>query len=70
MHVGLYNMLQGEDSNLEGMPRIAKAAFLCTQGLLSRCFPGTLPDPCTLMELGSGYGGMARAAAKKFGCKV
>lgn len=70
MHVGLYNILQGEDANLEGMPRTPKASFLCTKGLLSRCFPEPLPDTGTLMELGCGYGGMARAAAKEFGCKV
>ena len=31
---------------------------------------GLAPDTCTLLDLGSGYGGTARAAAKEFGCKV
>ena len=55
------------------MPRVTKASSLSTQELLSRCFPsgdGPAPDKCTLMDMGAGYGGTARVAAKEFGCKV
>ncbi|CAN0442383.1 unnamed protein product, partial [Laminaria digitata] len=73
IHVGLYTKLRGDDAELEGVPRITKASSLCTHELLSRCFPsgkGPAPDKCTLMDLGSGYGGTARVAAKELGCKV
>ena len=71
--MGLYTKLRGDDAELEGVPRITKASSLCTQELLTRCFPigeGPAPDKCTLMDLGSGYGGTARVAAKELGCKV
>ena len=67
-------MLQGEDAELKGVPMVAKANTLATQELLSRCFPGrdgdTAPDKSTIMDMGAGYGGTARIAAKEFGCKV
>ncbi|CAM9322755.1 unnamed protein product, partial [Scytosiphon promiscuus] len=76
IHVGLYTKLEGDDAKLEGVSRITKASSLCTDELLSRCFPegedGGSPPPteCTMMDMGSGYGGTARVAATKFGCKV
>ena len=73
IHLGLYTNLQGEDSKLEGVPRITKASSLSTEELLSRCFPrggSPAPDTCTLLDMGAGYGGTARVAAKEFGCKV
>ena len=73
IHVGLYTMLEGKDAELVGVPKITKASSICTRELLARCFPsgnGPAPDTCTLLDLGSGYGGTARAAAKEFGCKV
>lgn len=71
--MGLYTKLRGNDAELEGVPKITKASCLSTQELLARCFPagkGPAPDKCTLMDLGSGYGGTARVAAKEHGCKV
>ncbi|CAM9539498.1 unnamed protein product [Pylaiella littoralis] len=73
IHVGLYTKLDGDDAELEGVPRITKASSMCTDKLLSLCFSddgATPPSKCTLMDMGSGYGGTARVAAKKFGCKV
>ncbi|CAM9665166.1 unnamed protein product, partial [Ectocarpus sp. 12 AP-2014] len=81
IHVGLYTRLEGEDAELKGVDRITKASSLCTEALLSRCFPagataasnGEAAPPaseCTMMDMGSGYGGTARAAAKKLSCKV
>ncbi|CAN0491286.1 unnamed protein product, partial [Scytosiphon promiscuus] len=73
IHVGLYTKLEGDDAKLEGVSRITKASSLCTEELLSRCFPtGTTPPPseCTMLDMGSGYGGTARVAAKTLGCKV
>lgn len=52
---------------------MAKASFLGTQELMSLCFPsggGLAPDECTLMDMGAGFGGTARVAAKEYGCKV
>lgn len=75
IHVGLYTKFQGEDKNLKGVQRIAKASSINTQELLSLCFPsggdGSLaPDKCTLVDMGSGLGGTARVAAKEYGCDV
>ena len=69
----MYTNLQGEDTKLEGIRRINKASSLSTEELLSRCFPGggdLALDTCTIMDMGAGYGGTARVAAKEFGCKV
>lgn len=72
IHVGLYTSLEGDDAKLEGVPRITRASDLCTQMLLAKGFSpeGPRPDECTVMDLGAGYGGSAREAAKQFGCKV
>ncbi|CAM9342480.1 unnamed protein product, partial [Hapterophycus canaliculatus] len=76
IHVGLYTKLEGDDAKLEGVSRITKASSLCTDELLSRCFPdgkdngNPSPSECTMLDMGSGYGGTARVAAKTFGCKV
>lgn len=72
IHVGLYTKLEGEDGKLEGVPRITAASSLSTQKLLAHSFPKDGPSPadCTLVDLGSGYGGTARVAAKELGCKV
>lgn len=72
--MGMYSMLEGDDAKLEGVPRISRASALSSEVLLSRCFPaggdGAAPDKCTLVDLGSGFGGTARIAAKEYGCKV
>lgn len=71
--MGLHTMLEGDDAKLEGVPRIAKASSVTTQELLSRFFPsdsGFVPDKCTIMDMGAGFGGTARVAAKELGCKV
>lgn len=74
IHVGLYTTLEGDDAKLEGVPRITRASSVTTDELLSRCFPegegAPPPSECTLMDMGSGYGGTARVAARKLGCKV
>ncbi|CAN0541518.1 unnamed protein product, partial [Laminaria digitata] len=76
VHVGMYSMLKGDDQKLEGVSRIAKAGAVCTQVLLSWCFPPgsdgdtAHTDKCTLVDLGSGFGGTARVAARELGCKV
>ncbi|CAN0508209.1 unnamed protein product, partial [Scytosiphon promiscuus] len=73
LHVGLHSRLEGDDAKLKGVPRISKASSLSTQELLSRFFAsdsGFVPDKCTVMDMGSGFGGTARVAAKEFGCKV
>eukprot|EP00903_Cladosiphon_okamuranus_P013609 g12674.t1 len=72
IHVGLYTKLEGDDAKLEGVPRITKASSLTTDALLSRCFPEGSPpaSESTMMDMGSGYGGTARVAAKTLGCKV
>eukprot|EP00752_Nemacystus_decipiens_P001516 g1487.t1 len=74
IHVGLYTFLEGDDAKLEGVARITRASSITTDELLARCFPkgegATPPSECTLMDMGSGYGGTARVAAKKLGCKV
>lgn len=71
--MGAYTKLAGEDAKLEGVPRITKASSLATDELLSRSFPAecTPPPPeCTMLDMGSGYGGTARVAAKRHGLKV
>ena len=72
--MGLYTKLQGEDAKLEGIPKVIRANILATDEVLSKCFPGgqgdPAPDACTMMDMGAGYGGTARVAAKEFGCKV
>lgn len=74
IHVGVYTKFEGEDKELKGAPRIAKASSINTQGLLSLCFPGgegsLASDKCTLLDMGSGLGGTARVAAKEYGCDV
>ncbi|CAN0358888.1 unnamed protein product [Ectocarpus sp. 6 AP-2014] len=77
IHVGLHSKLEGEHAELEGVERIKKASSLSTEEILSRCFPsgtngnGAPPSAeCTMVDLGCGYGGTARVAAKKLGCKV
>ncbi|CAB1120986.1 unnamed protein product [Ectocarpus sp. CCAP 1310/34] len=77
LHVGLHSKLEGEHAKLEGLERIRKASSLSTDELLSRCFPsgtngnGAPPSAeCTMVDLGCGYGGTARVATKKLGCKV
>lgn len=73
LHVGLYSMLEGDDANLQGVPRISKACSISTRELLSRFFPSDsdfVPEKCTVMDMGAGFGGTARVAAKEFGCKV
>lgn len=71
--MGLYSMLEGDDANLQGVPRISKACSISTRELLSRFFPSDsdfVPEKCTVMDMGAGFGGTARVAAKEFGCKV
>lgn len=71
--MGLYSMLEGDDAKLEGVAKISQATSLSTKELLSRFFPtdsGFLPDKCTVMDMGSGFGGIGRMAAKELGCKV
>ncbi|CAM9353219.1 unnamed protein product, partial [Laminaria digitata] len=74
IHVGLYTKFQGEDKKLKGVQRIAKASSISTQELLSLCFPagdGSLaPEKCVLVDMGAGFGGTARVAAKEYGCDV
>ena len=70
----MYSMLQGDDAKLKGVPRIARASVLTSEVLLSLCFPagsdGIAPDERNLVDLGSGFGGTARMAAKAYGCHV
>ena len=71
--MGLHTMLEGDDAKLEGVPKISKASSIATQELLSRFFPsgsGFVPNKCTVMDMGAGFGGTARVAAKELGCKV
>ena len=67
-------MLGDDDAKLDGVPRIARASALASELLLSLCFPadrvGNAPNKYTLVDLGSGFGGTARMAAKKYGCQV
>lgn len=66
-------MLEGDDAKLGGVPKISKASSIATQELLSRFFPSDscfVPDKCTVMDMGAGFGGTARVAAKELGCKV
>lgn len=71
--MGLHTMLEGDDAKLEGVAKISKASSIATQELLSRFFPsdsGFVPNKCTVMDMGAGFGGTARVAAKELGCKV
>ena len=71
--MGIHTMLKGEDAKLEGVPRISKASSISTTELLNRFFPsdcGFDPSKSTVMDMGSGFGGTARVAAKELGCKV
>lgn len=72
IHVGLYSELEEDDSKLETVERISKASTLVTKSLLSYCFPvdGPAPASCTAVDMGSGYGGTARVAAREYGCRV
>ena len=73
IHVGLQSMLKGEDAKLQGAARISKASYITTTELLNRCFPseGSFdPLKSTVLDMGSGFGGTARVAAKELGCKV
>lgn len=70
--MGLYSELEEDDSKLETVERISKASTLVTKSLLSYCFPvdGPAPASCTAVDMGSGYGGTARVAAREYGCRV
>eukprot|EP00904_Undaria_pinnatifida_P010121 jgi/Undpi1/6239/HiC_scaffold_20.g08723.m1 len=73
IHVGLQSMLKGEDAKLQGVARISKASYITTTELLNRCFPseGSFdPSKSTVLDMGSGFGGTARVAAKELGCKA
>lgn len=72
MHVGLYDLMIGEDAKLEGAARISRASTLSAQERLRRCFPadGPAPETCTIVDFGSGVGGTARLAAKQHDWKV
>ncbi|CAN0172371.1 unnamed protein product, partial [Ectocarpus sp. 13 AM-2016] len=83
IHVGLYSKLNAEEAKLPVLDRIKKASILNAEELLARCFPasgngtdgtngnGASPtSKSTMVDMGSGYGGSARLAAKTLGCKA
>ncbi|CAN0504428.1 unnamed protein product, partial [Ectocarpus sp. 12 AP-2014] len=83
IHVGLYSKLNAEEAKLPVLDRIKKASILNAEELLARCFPasangtngrngnGAPPiSESTMVDMGSGYGGSARLAAKTLGCKA
>ena len=66
-------MLEGEDAKLEGVSRISKASSISTTELLNSFFAsdcGFDPSKSTVIDMGAGFGGTARVAAKELGCKV
>ncbi|CAN0545014.1 unnamed protein product, partial [Ectocarpus sp. 12 AP-2014] len=83
IHVGLYSKPNAEEAKLSVLDRIKKASILNAEELLARCFPasgngtngtsgnGAPPtSESTMVDMGSGYGGSARLAAKTLGCKA
>lgn len=72
MHTGRYGLLKGEDAKLEGKARIIRAMDLAGEVLLQKAFypGGPSPDTCTIMDMGSASGELARMAASKYDCKV
>ena len=71
--MGIHSMFEGEDAKLEGVSRISKASSISTTELLKRFFPsdcGFDPSKSTVLDMGAGFGGTARVAAKELGCKV
>ena len=72
IHVGRYDLLKGMDTNLEGMARIVRASALTREVVIDKLFPKYLgpSDGLTVMEMGSGFGTLARDVAQKKGCKV
>lgn len=71
-HVARYDLLKGNDAELEGLERVKRAATLTTEHMLDVAFAASERSPAEMiaMDMGAGQGGTARKIAKKYGCKV
>ncbi|CAM9550088.1 unnamed protein product [Ascophyllum nodosum] len=72
VHVGRYDLLEGDDAKLEGLERVQRATAMTNNVLMDRLFPASfVPSGETaVMDMGSGFGTFARSIATRFGCKV
>ena len=72
IHIGRYDLLEGEDAKLEGKARINRAMELSTDFLLSKAFSQSAPPSSErmVMDMGSSKGGLARRAVRMYGCRV
>ena len=71
-HIGRYDLLKGVDAKLEGVTRVKRVTSLTREVVVNKLFPEHLgpSDGLTVLEMGSGFGTLARYVAQKKGCKV